>query len=137
MQAITGVNEKVRLKMTLVDRGIFCANSVNYVVPEDQRINLKFLLGILNSKLLNFVFSKSSTNSNVNGYEVDHLPIKVVEAQQQAPLVKLVNRILAVRRTATDADSCELEQAIDRLVYQLYDLTPGEIALVEASGQSF
>ena len=30
MQAITGVNEKIRLKMTLIEKCVFCANSVNY-----------------------------------------------------------------------------------------------------------
>lgn len=135
MQAITGVNEKIRLKLTIIDRGIYCANSVNYLVLEDNGLDLKYLLGVLNSKLLNFVFSKSSTNSNVNGYEVDNLPIKVVNARRQAPLIKLAGHILDARRKAPNADTRELEREIDRLVYRLYDLTSEEIALVEASAR--
>ena len=72
LQGITGVNENWRLKATLA-QGVYCANSVNYICAEDGIIRL--LLGILNSRLLNFYFSKFSTNSNVNGYEVDELPI--------------------------------------------------------------
>ncbi|MFZ0750221.1 MAG: TaqI-like C-terminal specificity domain-containing protein, partial [Pyrinomonadaceae bacterium] len=83
MQGITGVNEKVRLKMTFVSKGVFCANSVNYIVFEDRGVDPKYLLGALNSKLLNFIFSKSSTNSNVNGYEVDNLPIPPASLEQQ------------------------------------------------------
>ena len=37
MQGITGVNERIRLKMTLADEGAFCANSVNYVALRDSR----------------------------------------------------------------------------------------------------
>ena len=72
LQGITGVNENWRLKATLA-QGVYCANSVNYICAEGGIIRL--LLGILNSRLLNFYFSKFSTNSNVNGYEVDELPI--------------------------------------------------------------
>ena len=40
-------------------------------------------------------------------------------------------RILTTRQRDSEADTAALEQEIDRLVYQLYDLTPEEIALVE------
>ncbi len=66
MQGITGVNEKIRLKMTIVDEGTFCANSVNYIVLNDLMYRPEYLLALLNSSLLNFIFTKTSTNSNVN-----------------------------------------------------------------------
>ena len=79
LQAITGVNERIRLKMTLIEKGIFCANSVNYLVFKNNAVNTKYILALLNSSTLNFVFSKSSTNSNVNGYEIDNLPIVLAD----------------------------------------------------------
>lgn len=36
MQGITGVNERYRLKMTLADVGVFCANSVNYLLLDNN-----------------------------------------------------------------------------------------------------
>ncbi|PUV22536.1 Eco57I restriction-modification methylase domain-containing protein [Sphingobacterium athyrii] len=75
MQGITGVNEKIRLKMALIPKGIFLANSVNYILmPEGLKQNKVALLQ-LNSELHNYVFKLTSTNSNVNGYEVNNLPI--------------------------------------------------------------
>ena len=44
-----------------------------------------------------------------------------------------VERILTTKQRAPDADVSALEREIDRLVYQLYDLTPEEIAIVEGS----
>lgn len=79
MQGITGVNEKWRLKMTMAQPPYFCANSVNYLIPDMTDDFDYFILGILNSKLLNWYFAKLSTNSNVNGYEIDGLPIKMGE----------------------------------------------------------
>ena len=75
MQGITGVNEKIRLKMALIPKGTFLANSVNYILmPEGMKQNKMALLQ-LNSELHNYIFKLTSTNSNVNGYEVNNLPI--------------------------------------------------------------
>ena len=46
--------------------------------------------------------------------------------RQQALITKLVDQILAVKRTDQSADTLALEQEIDRLVCQLYDLTEDE-----------
>ncbi|MDA1272704.1 MAG: hypothetical protein O2960_01445, partial [Verrucomicrobia bacterium] len=135
MQGITGVNERIRLKMTLADEGTFCANSVNYVVLRNSGIQPEYLLALLNSKLLNFVFAKASTNSNVNGYEVDNLPIVLTAGTQQEKLEKLAGRILAAKQRDAEADTSGLEREIDELVYALYGLTPEEKALVQAAAK--
>jgi len=51
MQGITGVNEKTRLKMMII-KNAYCANSLNYLTINNGS-NLKYFLGLLNSKLLN------------------------------------------------------------------------------------
>lgn len=65
-----GVNEKHRLKITLSNEGEYCTNSVNYLLCGQDNL---YFLGLLNSHLLNWYFTKLSTNSNVNGYEVDNI----------------------------------------------------------------
>ena len=132
MQGITGVNEKTRLKMTLLGQGYFCANSINYIVFHDRSVNTKYALGLLNSRLMNYIFSKFSTNSNVNGYEVDNLPYaKDCSPNQQRTLITLVDQILAAKEKDPKADTSGLEKQIDDMVYALYGLTPEEIAIVE------
>jgi hypothetical protein len=42
-----------------------------------------------------------------------------------------VDQILARKRGNPNADTRDLERAIDDIVYRLYDLTPDEIRLVE------
>ena len=131
MQGITGVNERWRLKATLV-QGVYCANSTNYIAGLD---NMHFVLGLFNSKLMNFFFGKFSTNSNVNGYEVDELPLILsVSLEKQAPIIALVDRILAAKKEDPNADTSALEAEIDQLVYKLYGLTEEEIAIVEGRG---
>jgi len=132
MQGITGVDERIRLKMTILDVGIFCGNSCNYILINDKNIALEFLLGLLNSSLLNWYFKSLSTNSNVNGYEVNNFPLPLIpNAKGQSPIVTLVNHIIFTKRSDPQADTSELEREIDRLVYELYGLTEEEIAVVE------
>ncbi len=42
-----------------------------------------------------------------------------------------VNQILAIKKDNSQADTSELEAAIDRMVYELYELTEEEILIVE------
>ena len=124
MQGITGINEKTRLKMSMVDSS-YCANSVNYCSLINPSRNYLFL-GLFNSKLLNYIFIQFSTNSNVNGYEVDNLPIVMSEGKEIDQLAQLV---LSGRKQGRDTQ--KLENEIDRQVYHLYGLTYDEVLIVD------
>jgi Alw26I/Eco31I/Esp3I family type II restriction m6 adenine DNA methyltransferase len=131
MQGMTGVNEQIRLKMTILDEDAFCANSVNYILLNSTSIAYEYLLAFLNSKLLNWYFKLFSTNSNVNGYEVDNLPIRIGSDSDSANIVTIVNEIITSKKRDPDSDTTALEREIDQLVYKLYGLTEEEIKIVE------
>ena len=129
MQGITGVNERVRLKMSLC-RDTYCANSVNYCTF-NEIVNIKYFLALFNSKLMNYVFKQFSTNSNVNGYEIDNLPIIYTNMQQQRPIISLVDQIFTDKLKNISQDTRKQEREIDRLFYKLYRLTEEEIKIIE------
>ena len=131
MQGITGVDEKDRLKMTIIDPDIYCGNSVNYILIHNNNLEYEYLLALLNSKLMNWYFKIFSTNSNVNGYEVNNFPIRLVDNQIQKVFIDLVDHILSIKKIDSDSDTYSIESEIDRLVYKLYGLTQKEIAIVE------
>ena len=81
MQGITGVNERYRLKMTISNAGVFCANSVNYLLMNENGIEYDFAL--CNSHILNWFLDRLSTDRNVKGYEVDNLTIKVATGKRK------------------------------------------------------
>jgi hypothetical protein len=139
MQGITGVNETVRLKMTIINSGIFCGNSSNYILIEDSNLQEEYLLALLNSRLMNWYFKLFSTNSNVNGYQVDNLPTAKPGTYGDKIAAK-VNEILGITKDADylsnpakQAKVKELERQIDQMVYELYGLTPEEKAVVEGA----
>lgn len=128
MQGITGINEVIRLKVTIVDPPTYCANSVNYIIINNNCVQLYFLLGILNSTLTNWFFKTMSTNSNVNGYEVDNLPVLDVASEEQGKIISVVNQIFDL---PSNCRMDKYEEEIDQMVYKLYGLTEDEIKIVE------
>lgn len=127
MQGITGANDKVRIVATLISKGVFLANSCNYIITKDldSNYNIEFLLGLFNSKFTNWIFRISSTNSNVNCYEVNNLNLP--------SLNKLIfEKIKTLSIECSDKNgSSELESEIDFLVYKLYRLTYNEVKLID------
>ena len=115
LQGITGINENIRLKMMII-KNAYCANSLNYLTINND-LNKKYLLGLFNSRLLNFIFSKFSTNSNVNGYEIDNLPI-CYNNRYDSPISSLVDYILSLKEQ--NIDSTFFEVLIDAMVYEVY-----------------
>ena len=125
LQGITGVNEVTRLKMMLIQNA-YCANSLNYLTFK-VNVNLEYMLGILNSTLLNFVFKIFSTNSNVNGYEVDNLPIpdnisENIKKLIESKVVKIIGGVKTFKY---------LVFQIDLIIYKLYTLTYDECKIVD------
>ncbi len=87
----------------------------------------KYLLGVLNSSLVNWYF-RTFLSDGLNFYPdaAKQLPIPRASAAQQAPLATLVNAIISAK--ATGKDTADLEAQADALVNALYGLTPSESA---------
>ena len=102
-----------------------------------RRFAVKYLLAVMNSSLARN-FLRANRRSNIHLYPDDwkRLPVPDVDAAAQAPIVALVDRLLAAKQRDARADSIDLEQEIDRHVYALYGLTPEEIQIVEESAPS-
>ena len=64
------------------------------------------------------------------GYTVGRIPVPRITEEKQHPFVLLVDRILEAKDADPNADTRELEEQIDWLVYDLYGLTDGETAAV-------
>ncbi len=109
-------------------------NQAFYVI-KSQRINLKYLIALLNSKLIAF-WLKHKGKMQGDNYQIDkepilNIPIKKALAEIQQPLIDLADKILTAKKSGTDTTT--LETQIDNMVYQLYDLTADEIKIIETS----
>ncbi|MDJ0658921.1 MAG: hypothetical protein QNJ42_05460 [Crocosphaera sp.] len=64
---------------------------------------------------------------------VSQIPIPKATNKQDADITEIVNKIIKIKNNNPDADVSHLEKEIDEIVYELYGLTPEEIAIVEGS----
>lgn len=131
MQGMTGANDKIRLIMAVVPKGLYLANSCNYLIPTEEFPSY-YLVGLLNSKLINWFFRRFSTNSNVNGYEVEQFPIAKMSDDNKQKIVSLAQEIVSLKLSNCLNETNKLEKEIDRIVYKAYGLSPYEIEIVES-----
>ena len=115
-----------------------CYVSRAFLVIQTNRLNQKYLTGLLNTKLIAF-WLRHKGKMQGNNYQLDkepllEIPIYKPNEIETAKIVLLVEAILKNKEQGLDTIS--IEQQIDALVYQLYDLTPEEIAIVENNGKN-
>jgi len=99
--------------------------------------NLKYYCAILNSKAVYFYFKLGSVIWGKDGIKwfgdfFDNIPIPIIPETKQKPFIKLVDKIIELKKADLKADTTEIENKINSMVYQLYDLTPAEIQIVES-----
>jgi len=106
--------------------------NTSYFIP----FNDNYLLGLLNSQLVYFFYSQL-TSTIRGGYlrfirqYLEQIPIQTPDETRKTEIENLVDQILLQKKTNPQADTTEQERQIDRLVYELYDLTEEEIRVVE------
>ena len=98
-----------------------------------EKIDLFYLLGLINSKQANWFLDniRGVGNIDVNPDYIRNIPIPLASKEKQIQIKELAKEILADKRTAPAADTSQLEQQIDFLVYHLYGLTYDEVLIVD------
>jgi len=129
-------------RFALCDEEVYLLNSAYFLLPPPT-IPAKYLLGILNSQLMQFYLGMIAQTSGmgvtrwINEY-VKRFPIPEADSQIRDRVIATVDMILAtttdknyLSSPAKQAKVEELEHQIDQMVYALYELTEEEIAVVE------
>lgn len=107
-----------------------------YFVIQSSRWDMKFLTGILNSKLVAYWLKHKGKMQGAN-YQVDKEPLlniplpKNPTAAQQNAINVLVDRILTKKKQSFESDTKDYENDIDKLVYNLYGLTYDKVKIID------
>lgn len=112
-----------------------CYVPAMYYVIKTTRWNMKFLTGVLNSKLVAF-WLKHKGKMQGNNYQVDKEPLQGIPLPQiktDENVVAFVNQILEAKKQNPQANTESLEREIDMRVYKLYGLSLYEAQIIDAS----
>ena len=127
-QQISNRNQRYRLKFAPVDSGVVLANSCNYIIlshSSDSTL-LDYLLGVMNSDLLNWRFDITSTNNHVSNRELSRLPLP------NSPPPELVKRIGDLARECSRNEGI-YDSKLEALIFQLYGIKPSQAKRVLSS----
>jgi hypothetical protein len=95
---------------------------------------LYYLVAFLNSKVFRFCFSDAFPELQGNSKEIkkfilEAIPVK--EISDESSFIEKVSEILNIKKQNPLVDTSDLENQIDQLFYQLYELTEEEIKIIE------
>lgn len=111
--------------------------SATFYVIKTDRLNQKYLTGLLNSTLIEF-WLKNKGKMQGNNFQLDkeplvNIPLIEIPKPEQQPIIDKVDQILSLKKDNPAADTSVLERVIDVMVYALYGLSDEEINIVENS----
>ncbi len=119
----------IRIVATLDETGVYGMEGIYFIFPKRSEDSLRYFLGILNSKLINYLFATKFLNLAIKSDYVKQVRIPTASEDQQTQMENLVNQILEGKQN--DCDTSALEAETDRLVYHLYGLTYDEVLIVD------
>jgi len=137
---VAHIRNHIKITATYDETGIQNLDTVNNIVVTDSRFLPKYILALLNSKLIsyytyNFIYSKAIRTMHFDGNYSGKIPVKDISIENQKILVEIVDRLksltsrlVEIGGKATDEtqrmknEIDQLENEMDMKVYQLYGI---------------
>ncbi|ELA3670160.1 Eco57I restriction-modification methylase domain-containing protein [Campylobacter jejuni] len=123
------------------DNEFFLLNQKCFILSHqsNNKKELLYLTALLNSNVNFYYFKQIGAKLGASGYEmskifVEKLPIPKINSKNQKladELINLVDEILKAKEQNKNANTQELENKINSIVYKLYNLTEEEIKIIE------
>jgi hypothetical protein len=134
----------------LDNQGLYADHALTVIYPKITTYDLRYILGILNSELVNFYFLRKIVGDvNIKGDYLRQIPIRTLDFSNVQDLEKyqkmlgLVDSMFLVskqieevsvpeERVRLERERESIDIAIDELVYQLYGLSNQQISIMNS-----
>ncbi len=116
-QQVVNMNKDRRVTFAVIPPNYVLGNSCNFIsVGENSYgIDIYTLLGLFNTKIINWLFKLTSSNNHVNNYEIDCFPIPI-EASELKEISILVRKFLENKNE-------KFLDEIEQLAYKAYGIS--------------
>lgn len=123
-----------RIIATIDYNNYYYSNTLHGTSILDSVYDLKYLLAILNSKVIDFYYKTTTAEGGKVFAQIKiellrQLPIKYTKNQET--FISLVDKILSSKQKNPQADTTSWEREIDIRVYHLYNLSFDEAKLID------
>ncbi|MBL7918921.1 MAG: Eco57I restriction-modification methylase domain-containing protein [Bacteroidia bacterium] len=133
IQRIRNPRLKERIIATYDDQKYISSDGLSnlLIIENEHTNNLKLLLAILNSKLINYWFSFYYFDVNIKPEQLRTIPIKIPSTSVQEKITKLVDSYIALKESGSQEKLKDCDEKLNQLVYQTYNLSDDEIIVIE------
>ncbi|GAB4452312.1 MAG: hypothetical protein OHK0036_13770 [Bacteroidia bacterium] len=124
----------------------------NILTKNEDKVKIKYILAILNSKLISFYHKQKYLDPTKNLFQkilianAKKFPIKIVSTSHQNKIIKLVDKMLTLNRRLNEIGDKKTDERariekeikktdaeIDEIVYKIYGITEEEKKIIEES----
>lgn len=115
-QQISNISKEKRVQFAYIPKDNVLANSCNFISIKKNKYNIDiyYLLGLLNSNIINWFFKFFNSNNHISNYEIDEFPIPV-EGKQ-------IKKISSFTKKMILEHDLSMKQKINNLVDELYGI---------------
>lgn len=94
-QQVSNILKEKRVQFAYIPKNHVLANSCNFISVEKNSYNIDiyYLLGLLNSNIINWFFKFFNSNNHISNYEIDEFPIPL-EGKQIKMISSLTKKML-------------------------------------------
>ncbi|MBP6625297.1 MAG: Eco57I restriction-modification methylase domain-containing protein [Chitinophagaceae bacterium] len=129
------ISRQFRVMATVTEQHFVNKKDIYVFKLNDPAFVSKYLLAIINSRLISFLKTKASNSAKKDDFtqltlgDIREIRIPKIPINSQIEYVKLVDKILLSKIKGNETN--EFENILDLMIYKLYDLTEDEIKIVE------
>jgi hypothetical protein len=127
---ITGGME-YRINSTYDNQQYYVLQNYNNLLITDSKFNIKYILGLINSRLLNDYYELFFKDKNIKRNQLQQLPIKYVSKDAQQEVVTLVDRIIQSYKQPQEKEIDSLNKELDEVIYKLYNITEEDKKIIK------
>lgn len=110
------------------NQSYFMLNNINGVIPRIKEMRSRYILALLNSKLMQYYYASSFFTVKVLRGNLEELPLLLVSEQEQLAIEKMA---LEAEKATNESEFEKTTKMIDEAIYSLYELSGKDIDFVD------
>lgn len=105
-------------------------NSCNILIPEIDGLSIKYVMAILNSRIVQFYFKKQFNSIKVLRSHIENIPIPCADMKTQRQIELFVDDLMSIHKTNAIE---EIYNLLDTKISALYEITTNEYEIIKNS----
>lgn len=112
------------------DKQLLSLNSCNILIPHVSGIDMKYILAILNSRVISYYYMNKFNSNKMLRQHIENIPLPIPDYNSQHEIITNVNKLINTRLD-NNAERFRLFEIIDNKIMDLYKLDYNEKLIIK------